>query len=52
MKKLWTITLPRFSCPHCGKTIGNLKFKGRIHSQRKGKIIDRDESLSDVDQKV
>jgi len=52
IKKLWAITLPRFRCPHCGKTIGNLKFKGRLvpFRTKKGKIIDRDDSLSDVDE--
>ena len=35
MKKLWTITLPRFKCPHCGKTVNNLKFKGRLVPFRK-----------------
>jgi hypothetical protein len=51
MKKLWTITLPRFRCPHCGKTINNVKFKGRMQTQKRGKIIDRGDSLSDVDEK-
>ena len=30
MKKLWTITLPRFTCPCCGEKVDNLKFKGRL----------------------
>ena len=49
VKKLWTITLPRFRCPHCGKTINNTEFKGRMQTQKRGKIIDRGDSLSDVD---
>ena len=36
-KKLWTITLPRFVCPHCEHTIDNLKFKGRLVSLRSKK---------------
>ena len=50
MKKLWSITLPRFRCPHCGNTINNLKFKGRIQPQRKGKIIDRVSSDGELDE--
>jgi hypothetical protein len=54
MKKLWAIILPRFRCPFCGATIENLRFKGRLQTQRpkKGKIIERVDSDMDVDEQA
>ena len=35
MTKAWWLGFPRFRCPHCGKLIEGLKFKGSFRLPRR-----------------